>query len=42
MNLESVAKWSPYAHALLRIVVALCFIEHGTAKLLGFPPPINP
>ena len=43
MNLESVAKYSPYAHALLRIVAALCFLEHGTAKLLGFPhPPAQP
>lgn len=35
------ARLSPYAPtflALLRIVAALLFIEHGTQKLLGFPP----
>jgi putative oxidoreductase len=30
-------RWAPYAIGLLRIVTALLFIEHGTAKLLGFP-----
>lgn len=30
-------RWAPYALALLRIMTALLFIEHGTAKLLGFP-----
>src|SRR5262245_28666155 len=29
----------PYALALLRIVAALLFIEHGTQKLFGFPAP---
>lgn len=29
--------WAPYAHALLRIVVALLFIQHGLAKLIDFP-----
>ena len=29
--------WAPYVVALLRIVTALLFLEHGTAKLLGFP-----
>jgi putative oxidoreductase len=29
--------WSPRAPALLRIVVALLFIEHGAIKLFGFP-----
>lgn len=24
--------------SLLRFVVGICFLEHGTAKLLGFPP----
>lgn len=28
---------APYALGILRIVVALLFIEHGTQKLLGFP-----
>ena len=33
----SLNRWSPYALALLRIVAALIFMEHGTQKLLGFP-----
>ena len=37
-------QWAPYAVAALRIVTALLFLEHGTAKLLGFPetPMANP
>jgi putative oxidoreductase len=35
--MQSLGKYAPYALALLRIVTALLFIEHGTAKLLGFP-----
>jgi putative oxidoreductase len=30
-------RWAPYAVAVLRIVTALLFLEHGTAKLLGYP-----
>jgi putative oxidoreductase len=30
--------YAPQALALLRIVTALLFIEHGTMKLFGFPP----
>ena len=30
-------RWAPTVIAILRIVTALLFIEHGTAKLLGFP-----
>src|SRR3982751_6449547 len=29
--------WAPTVVAVLRIVTALLFIEHGTAKLLAFP-----
>ena len=32
------AAHAPTVLALLRIVTALLFIEHGTQKLLGFPP----
>ena len=28
---------SPYVLSVLRIIVALLFLEHGSAKLLGFP-----
>ena len=30
--------WAPRALSILRIVTALLFLEHGTSKLLGFPP----
>lgn len=33
------AEWAPRLLSVLRIVAALIFIEHGTQKLLGFPPP---
>lgn len=35
---ERLAVWSPYALAVLRIVTALLFIEHGTQKFFAFPP----
>ena len=31
--------WAPRVLSILRIVVALLFIEHGTQKLFGFPAP---
>jgi putative oxidoreductase len=35
---ERVSVWSPYLLSVLRIVVAVLFIEHGSMKLLGLPP----
>src|SRR5262249_23360598 len=35
-TLETV--WAPRLLSVLRIVAALLFFEHGTTKLLGFPP----
>jgi putative oxidoreductase len=35
--MTNLATYRPYALALLRIVTALLFIEHGTMKLFGFP-----
>lgn len=35
--LQQVSRYSAHALALLRIVTALLFIEHGTLKLFGFP-----
>lgn len=32
------AAWAPRLLSVLRIVSALVFMEHGTQKLLGFPP----
>lgn len=34
--------WSARLLAVLRIVTALLFIEHGTVKLFGFPPGAEP
>lgn len=39
-QLETV--WAPRMLSVLRIVAALLFMEHGTQKLLGFPPSSNP
>ena len=37
MDFRVIEKWRPQLLALLRIVTALLFIEHGTAKLFHFP-----
>jgi putative oxidoreductase len=37
-----IASWSPRMLSVLRIMTGLLFLEHGTQKLLGFPPPPNP
>jgi putative oxidoreductase len=34
--------WAPRLLSILRIVVALIFMEHGTQKLLGFPVSEDP
>lgn len=36
------ATWSPRLLSILRIVVGLLFIEHGTQKLFNFPPGPQP
>jgi putative oxidoreductase len=33
----SAAEWEPRVLSILRIVVGLMFLEHGLAKLTGFP-----
>jgi putative oxidoreductase len=35
--LNSAARWQPQLLSVLRIVAALLLLQHGTAKLLGFP-----
>ena len=37
MNLDRVEKYTPEALSIVRLVIGLLFLEHGTAKLLGFP-----
>ena len=37
MNPSALEAWAPQVRAILRIVTALLFIEHGTQKLFGFP-----
>lgn len=37
MNPEFVETWTPRALAVLRIVTAFLFLQHGSAKLLQFP-----
>jgi putative oxidoreductase len=32
------APWAPRLLSVLRIMAGLLFLEHGTSKLLGFPP----
>ena len=39
--MSSLSKYAPLFLGVLRIVVALLFIEHGTQKLLGFPAPMQ-
>ncbi|SMF78592.1 putative oxidoreductase [Allosphingosinicella indica] len=38
MNTRQLNAWSPKMLSILRIVSGLIFLEHGTQKLLGFPP----
>jgi putative oxidoreductase len=35
---EHLSPYQPAALAILRIITALLFIEHGTQKVFGFPP----
>jgi putative oxidoreductase len=34
---ETIATWTPRALSMLRIMAGLMIIQHGTAKLIGFP-----
>jgi putative oxidoreductase len=40
--MAALERWSPYVLSLLRLVVALLFLEHGLQRLVGFPPTPNP
>jgi putative oxidoreductase len=39
MEFTWLSRWQPQLQALLRIIAALLYLEHGTAKLLHFPIP---
>jgi putative oxidoreductase len=36
--MDRVAVWAPRVLSLLRIMTGLLFFEHGSSKILGFPP----
>jgi putative oxidoreductase len=38
LNQAFLTTWTPRTQALLRVVTAFLFLQHGTAKLFGFPP----
>jgi putative oxidoreductase len=38
----ALSRWSPQLLSILRIVTALCFIEHGTSKFFHFPMSMGP
>ena len=42
MNLDRVSNYWSETLSVVRIIVALLFLEHGSAKLLGFPTPPTP
>lgn len=42
MNLDALNRYAPIALALLRIVAALLFLEHGTQKFFDFPASGHP
>jgi putative oxidoreductase len=37
IRMDSLMVWAPRVLSVVRIIVALLFLEHGTQKLLGFP-----
>jgi len=39
-SLQDIAPYAPAMLSILRIVVALLFLEHGLSRLFGFPSPL--
>ena len=42
MEFTWLSRWQPQVRAVLRIVVALLFLQHALIKLFGFPPEGQP
>jgi putative oxidoreductase len=40
LHTNALSAWSPHALAVLRIVTALLFLQHGTMKFFQFPAPM--
>lgn len=40
--MDYVSRYAPRALAVLRIIAALLFLQHGLVKLFGFPPGAQP
>ena len=40
LQANALSAWSPHALAVLRIVTALLFMQHGTMKFFQFPAPM--
>jgi len=36
---DTLREWEPQIRSILRIVVALCYLQSGLSKLIGFPVP---
>jgi putative oxidoreductase len=41
-EMDRVSKYWPETLGILRIIIGLMFLEHGSAKLFGFPHPATP
>jgi putative oxidoreductase len=39
---DSIVLWAPRVLSIIRIMVGLLFLEHGTQKMLNFPPGTHP
>lgn len=39
--MDRLTPWAPRILSIFRIMAALLFLEHGTQKLFGFPPPMQ-